>query len=157
PLERLGRLEEAEAVARACHQEAVAAGDRFTEARARARLAALRLVRGAPDEAEREARAVLTTQDVPCDARADAAGALTEALRLRGRGMEAVAVSQRGLGLEADGGARGEGALCWARGGALQAAGDSDGATRGLPAAAERLKARAEALHDPRWREPFLA
>lgn len=157
PLERLGRLEEAEAVARACYREALSSSDRFTEARARARLAALRLDRGATEEAEREARAILSTEDYPGDARADAAVTLTEALLSRGQAAGALTIAERGLELSAAGSVRGDGALRWAHARALQATGDTEGAARALTAAAERLQARADALRDPRWREPFLA
>jgi eukaryotic-like serine/threonine-protein kinase len=156
PLVRLGRLDEAEAVAARCREVCVAARDLVSEARARASLAAIGLLRGHDEDSERAAREVLERESFPPEVRAAAAATLARLLVARGNGFEAVLTAGRGIELLRGGSVMGDGELRLVRIEALLAAGAAEEARRSLEEAAELVCSRAAAIRDPVWRASFL-
>jgi hypothetical protein len=122
-------------------------------------LATLRLRAGELDAAEREARlAVDSCQELP-PSHAEALSTLACVLLARGgRDEEALAVAQQGMEILETIGSLDEGEpflrLVYAR--ALHARGATEEARAAIVASCAILRARAEKIGDPAWRESYL-
>ena len=153
-----GRLDEA----RALEQRAVEAfrrqGDPRLEGAARTYLAKAALLSGDAETGEREARAAAAMLEIAPQLRAPAVAVLARALLALGRPAEALeAAREAASAIDALGAIdEGESLVRLAFVEALAAAGTSDELAAAITVARDRLRARADRIKDPAWRERFL-
>jgi tetratricopeptide (TPR) repeat protein len=157
-LARLGRLDEAHAVETEAILDSAQQGDRRMEGGSRHYLATIFELQGALEEAELEARRSAELLLVAPPLRAHVLATLARIRLARGRPGEALATAREAMSeLEKLGGLEeGEAVVRLVHAESLAAASLDEEAKRAVDEAKDRLLARADKIHDARWRESFL-